>query len=203
MNDNYYFNVKKKRPEEIYKKASDYFKGETLNHYATSKRITSRALELLSLNKRDNLILDAGTGPGYTAMFLNEIGYKTVAIDIIPAFLNYYDIKDLNPVATDMCFPPFKPYIFDAIISISSLQWIYRDVNNKLMKNQLINLLKSFYAILKPKKKVIIQFYPKKKEIIDNISKIVINHTKFSGNFIIDNPKVSKKRKIFLILEKD
>jgi SAM-dependent methyltransferase len=210
LSNNYDFNIKRKRPEEIHNNVSDYFRGEILEQYASSKnimkiqqRITLRALELLDLKKREGLILDAGTGPGYTAMFLNEIGYNTVAIDIIPAFLNYYDIKDLNPIATDMCFPPFKPHIFDAIISISSLQWIYRDINNKLMKDQLINLVKSFYLILGPKKKVVIQFYPKNKEIVDNISKIITNNTKFIGHFIIDNPKKSKKRRIFLLLEKD
>jgi SAM-dependent methyltransferase len=210
LSNNYDFNIKRKRPEEIHNNVLDYFRGEILEQYATSKnimkiqqRITLRALELLDLKKREGLILDAGTGPGYTAMFLNEIGYKTVAIDIIPAFLNYYDIKDLNPIATDMCFPPFKPHIFNAIISISSLQWIYRDINNKSMKDQLINLVKSFYLILRPKKKVVIQFYPKNKEILDNISKIITKNTKFSGHFIIDNPKKSKKRRIFLLLEKD
>ncbi|MFX1599542.1 MAG: class I SAM-dependent methyltransferase [Promethearchaeota archaeon] len=180
-----------------------------MEQYATSKnimriqeKITIRALELLNLRKEDKLILDAGTGPGYTALYLNEIGYKTVAIDIIPAFLNYYNIKEVNPIAADMCFPPFKSHIFDAIISISSLQWIFRNINSKMMKNQLINLAKSFYTILRPKKKVVFQFYPKNQEILDSIGKIFINNTKFTGNFIIDNPKKPKKRKVYLLLEK-
>ena len=209
MNDNYYFNIKKKRPEEIYKNASDYFKGEILSHYATSKsmrriqeRITNRALELLNLRKKDAFILDAGSGPGFAAMYLREIGYKTVTLDIISEFLNYYDIKDLNPITGDMCYPPFQPNIFDAIISISALQWIYRKIDNKLMENQLINLAKSFYMILKPKMKAIFQFYPKSKKILDNISKTIVNNTKFSGTFIIDNPNRAKKRKVFLLLEK-
>jgi hypothetical protein len=102
-----------------------------------------------------------------------------------------------------MCFPPFKPHTFDAIISISSLQWIYRKIDDKIMKTQLINLAKSFYTILKSKKKVIFQFYPKNKEILDSIGKLIIKNTKFSGNFIIDNPKSPKKRKIYLLLEKN
>jgi len=210
LSDNYSFNIKRRRPEEIYNNASDYFRGEILEQYATSKnimkiqeKITIRALEILNLSEKDVLILDAGTGPGFTAMYLNEIGYKTVAIDIISEFLNYYDIKTLNPVASDMCFPPFKPHIFDAIISISSLQWIYRELNNKSMKDQIINLAKSFYMILKPKKKVVFQFYPKNRDILDRIGKIFLNETAFTGHFIIDNPKSPKKRKIFLFLEKD
>ncbi|MFX0007633.1 MAG: class I SAM-dependent methyltransferase [Candidatus Hermodarchaeota archaeon] len=209
MSEKFSFDVKKKRPEEIYSHPSDYFKGEILEQYATSKsimkiqeRITIRALEILKLNDKDRFILDAGTGPGFAAMYLNEIGYKTVAIDIITEFLNYYDIKDLNPIASDMCFPPFRPNVFDAIISISSLQWIYREINNNSMKDQIINLAKYFHLILKPKKKVIFQFYPKNKSILDSIGKIFLRETGFSGYFIIDNPKSPKKRKIFLILEK-
>lgn len=210
MSNNYDFNIKKKRPEEIYKDASDFFRGEILERYATSKnimriqeKITIRALELLNLEKEDGLILDAGTGPGFTAMYLNQMGYKTVAIDLISAFLNYYDIKELNPIAADMCFIPFKPQIFDAIISISSLQWVYRDLNNELMKSQLINLAKSFYTILKFNSKAVIQFYPKSKEIFDSISKLIMINTKFSGKFIIDNPNRPKKRKIYLLLNKN
>ncbi|MFX1418418.1 MAG: class I SAM-dependent methyltransferase [Promethearchaeota archaeon] len=210
MNDNYYFNIKKKRPEEIYKNPSDYFKGETLSHYSTSKsmiriqeRITKRALELLNLKKKDALILDAGSGPGFAAMYLREQGYKTVTLDVITEFLNYYDINDLNPINADMCFPPFKPNIFDAIISISALQWVYRKSNDKLMQAQLTYLAKSFYIILKPNTKVVFQFYPKSKEVLDGISRIFLNVTKFSGTFIIDNPNSAKKRKVFLVLEKN
>ncbi len=210
MNDNYDFNIKRKRPEEIYNNVSDYFRGEILRQYASSKnilkiqgKITIRALELLNLRKKDALILDAGSGAGFSSMYLNEIGYKTVAIDIISAFLNYYDIKDLNPIAADMCFSPFKPNTFDAIISISALQWIYRDLKNKQMHSMLKNLSKSFFHILKPKSRVIIQFYPKNKEIMDNIGKIFVENTDFIGNFIIDNPNSKKKRKIFLLLIKE
>ncbi|MFX0105083.1 MAG: class I SAM-dependent methyltransferase [Candidatus Hodarchaeota archaeon] len=210
MNDNYNFNVKRKRPEEIYTNVSDYFRGEILRQYASSKsiikiqeKITIRALELLNLKKKDALILDAGSGPGFTAMYLNEIGYNTVAIDVISEFLYYYDIKELNPIATDMCFPPFKPKTFDAIISISALQWIYRDLNNTKMHYMLKNLFKSFFEILKPESKIIIQFYPKNKEIMEAIGKLIIENTDFKGDFIIDNPNHQKKRKIFLLLNKE
>ncbi len=209
MKDNYNFNIKRRRPEEIYKNVSDYFRGETLEQYASSKnimkiqeKITIRALEILNLGEKDALILDAGTGPGFTAMYLNEIGYKTVAIDIVSDFLNYYNIRDLSPIAADMCFPPFKQSTFDAIISISALQWIYREINNKQMYNLLKNLSKSFFQILKPFSQAIIQFYPKNKEIMEKIGKIFTENTDFRGNFIMDNPNIPKKRKIYLLLKK-
>ncbi len=210
LNEDFNFNIKKRRPEEEYENVSDYFRGDVLTQYANSKsimriqeKITLRALELIDIKKKDALILDAGCGPGFAAMYLKEIGHSVVALDIILEFLNVYEIKDLNPINADMCFPPFKPSTFDAIISISALQWIFRDINNRIMHLMLENLSKSFFKILKPKGRVIIQFYPKNKDLMKRIGKIIADTTDFKGNFIIDNPNRQKKRKIFLLLSKE
>ena len=125
-----------------------------------------------------------------------------VSLDIIAEFLKYYDIEYLTPILADMCYPPFKPDTFDSIISISALQWIIRDVGSESERLILTNLFESFYQILKPKSKMIVQFYPKSTIIMDYIAEIVNNKTKFKGNFIIDNPNNPKKRKIYLLLKK-
>jgi len=209
LNKEYLFNIKQKRPEDLFENVSDYFNTETLTNYAesksimrTQKKITIRALELLELKNNRPLILDAGCGPGFAAAYLNELGYKTVALDIISEFLKFYDIEYLNPVLADMCYPPFKPNSFDSIISISALQWVIRDVKNESERLILTNLFVSFYQILKPESKMIVQFYPKNTVIMDYIAEIVNNKTNFKGNFIIDNPNNPKKRKIFLLLKK-
>jgi len=210
LSDDYFFNIKRKRPEELYKSALEYFKDETLSSYAKSKsimrtqrKITLRALEILELKKNHCLILDAGCGPGFVAVYLNELGHKTIALDIVFNFLKYYNIRELNPILSDMCYIPFQPNSFDAIVSISALQWIYKDLNSKKMRINLISLFKSFYAILKPKSKAVFQFYPKSKVILDSIGKIIAENTNFNGNFIIDNPDSPKKRKIYLFLKKE
>jgi len=210
VSDDYFFNVKRKRPEELFESVIDYFKDETLSRYAESKsimrtqrKITLRALEILELKKNHCIILDAGCGPGFVAMHLDELGHKTIALDIISGFIKFYDIKNLNPILADMCYPPFQPSMFDAIISISALQWIYKDVNLKRKYLDLINLFKSFYTILKPKGKAIFQFYPKNKNVLDSIGDIIAKHTSFNGNFVIDNPNSPKKRKIYLLLKKE
>ena len=210
LSDDYFFNVKRKRPEELYKSALEYFRDETLSNYAKSKsimrtqrKITLRALEILELKKKHCLILDAGCGPGFVAIYLNELGHKTIALDIVLNFLKYYNIRDLNPILSDMCCIPFQPNSFDAIVSISALQWIYKDLNAKKMRMNLISLFKSFYAILKPKSKAVFQFYPKSKVILDSVGKIIAENTNFNGNFIIDNPDSPKKRKIYLFLKKE
>ena len=211
MNKEYNFDVKRKRPEEIYDNVLDYFNEENIVKYATSKsmrkiqeKITLRALELIDLKDKNALLLDAGCGPGFASALLKEIGYKRIiALDLIESFLNFLDLNSINPIVADMCFLPFRQKKFDAILSISSLQWIYRNINNKNMEQDLINLVKSFYHVLKKKSKVIVQFYPKTKRILDAISKIIIKNTQFKGNFIIDNPDNPKKRKIFLSLAKE
>jgi 18S rRNA (guanine1575-N7)-methyltransferase len=209
VNNEFRFEVKKKRPEETYDKVLDYFKGDLLTQYATSKsmrkiqqKITARALELINLSRKNLLILDAGCGPGFASMYLKEMGYKVVGLDIISDFLHYYEIKDLNPVNADMCLVPFKPNIFDGIISISALQWIYKDINDNKMRNNLINLITYFYSILRKNSRAIIQFYPKNNKLMSSIGKIITDNTKFEGNYIIDNPENPRKRRIYLVLEK-
>jgi len=209
VNDEYKFEIKRKRPEEMYSNVNLYYNKENIEKYANSKslmrsqeKMTVRTLELLHLPEYDSLILDLGCGAGFVGMYLNEVGYKTVVIDIISEFLRYYDIKELNPIIADMCNLPFKPETFDAVVSVSALQWVYRDINNKSNKLALKNLAKSVYSILKPQSKAIFQFYPKNDMIMDLIGKSFIENTPFEGGFIIDNPNSPKKRKIYLILNK-
>ncbi len=209
MNDDYFFDVKKKRPEEIYKNSSDYFKGDRLVKYALSKniqkiqmKITKRAMEILNLKNKDALILDAGCGPGFASFYLKNYNYKVVAYDIISEFLYFYDLKDINPIVGDLCLLPFKPKTFNGIISISALQWIYRDINDKNMIQNFTQLISTLYKILKYDSKVIFQFYPKNDLILKHMKEIIIRKTKFKGGFLIDNPNNPKKRKIFLILKK-
>lgn len=209
MNEDYSFRVQRERPEDIYDSVFDYFKEENLENYAFSKsmqkiqtEITIRALEILDLQKKNALILDAGCGPGFASFYLRELGFKIVALDIISDFLFFYNLTDLNPIVADMCYTPFKPETFDAIISISALQWIYRDISDEVMERNFTNLITSFYEILKYGSKTVFQFYPKNDIILNNIKNIISRETEFQGGFIIYNPENPKKRRIFLELIK-
>lgn len=210
MKERIYFNIKTKRPEELFEKVRDYFNPEQIKKYAKSKsmmriqeKITIRALEILEPRSSKIRILDAGCGPGFAALYLKEIGFEIVALDVISDFLRFYNLTEVNPIAADMCYLPFKPNSFDAIISISALQWIFRDIYIKKMEDLLIKLTKSFYKTLKSNSKAVIQFYPKNNEIMEKIGNIFVTNTNFKGNFIIDNPNNAKKRKIFLLLKKE
>ena len=209
MKSEFNFDIKRKRPEEIYEKVSDYFRSDVLSKYAKSKslmriqeKITTRALELLELKEKNLLILDAGSGPGFASIYLENFGYQVVALDIISDFQYFYNIKEINPIIADMCFLPFQKNSFDAIISISALQWIYRDLNNKVMRNNLIKLAKDIEEVLKPASKAIFQFYPRNNFIMEGVGKIFDENTNLDGRFIIDNPNNPKKRRIFVLLYK-
>ena len=210
MNKDFNFKVKRKRPEELYSNVFEYFNHENVVKYAKSKslmriqeKIVIRALELLDLQERRSFILDAGSGPGFAAIYLNEIGMKTIALDLIKDFLTYYDLRDLNPIVADMCYLPFKPETFDGIISISALQWVIRDLDKQSTKRNIINLAKTCYLILKPHSKAIFQFYPKNHQIMKTLGNIFINNTSFKGHYVIDNPEIPKKRKMYLTLIKE
>ena len=203
------FKVKKERPEDQFDDVREYYQGETLLNYANSKnmkriqeKITKRVLELLNLEDRDLLILDAGCGPGFASFYLKQEGYKLVSLDLINQFLNIYDMSEINPIAGDMSHLPFKPNTFDGIISISALQWIYRGFNKKLGKKRIIELAKSFHSVLKKKGVIIIQFYPKNLTLLEEIGNIFVKHSPLDGGYIIDNQNNPKKRKIFLKLIK-
>lgn len=197
------------RPEEQYASPREYFQGETLAHYARSKsmmrtqeKITERALELLELPMTAR-ILDLGSGAGFSSIYLREIGYEVVAIDLIPQFLEFYNLDYLNQIASDMCYLPFRENTFDAAISISALQWIYRDPRDKRQWERLKGLFTSLERSLKPRAKTVFQFYPKDDFIMKSIGELISKHTSFEGNFIIDNPDNPVKRKIFLYLKKE
>ena len=209
MNEEYFFHIKKKRPEEMFKNVTEYYNEDRCREYAHSKnmmriqkKITKRALELLDIENGNLLILDAGSGPGFASFYLKDLNFSVIALELIPFFFKYYDLRDINPIVSDMCYLPFRSNTFDGLISISALQWVYTDINNKRMTNNLTNLIKSFFYVLKPNSKAIIQFYPKNTVLMDQIGKLIVNVSKFKGNYIIDNPNNPKKRKVFLKLEK-
>ena len=210
MNNSNEFEVKRKRPEDIYGDVTAYYDCNEISRYAESKslmntqeKITIRALELLDFSKKKATILDLGCGPGFTGLYLNEIGYRIVSVDLLFDFLCYYDIREINPLQGDMSFLPFQSQVFDAIISISALQWLCVNFDENNSSDLIRKLAQDIYNILKPDSKAIFQFYPKNNIIMQEIGNLFIESTQFEGAFIIDNPDSSKKRKIYLLLKKN
>lgn len=201
---------KKLPPEEFFDSPNLYYAGERLYDYTHSKsmmriqeRITKRALELIGNPENNCLILDCGCGCGFSASYLFLNKYTIIGVDLIFEMLVEYDIRELNPINSDMKFLPFRSKSFDFIISISAFQWIINKMEPVMRLEILKRLALNFNFLLKEKGKAIIQFYPINEGALREIGKIFADHGNFSGNFIIDNPKSAAKRKTFLYLEKN
>ncbi len=204
----YEFYIKYERPEEYAKDPNEFYVSKRVNEYSQSKalmriqeKITKRALEIAQIEPPAR-VLDLGMGCGFasTHMFLNK--FQVVGIDLNLLFLNYYEIQHLNPIQSDMRDIGFKPGSFDLILSISAIQWVLAEKNENKRVNHLKKIADQCNLILKPKGKIIFQFYPKSDISMHEIGKIFNSTGQFNGNFVIDNPDNPKKRKIFLYLKK-
>ena len=204
----YEFYIKYERPEEYAKDPNEFYVAKRVNEYSQSKalmriqeKITKRALEIAKIEPPAR-ILDLGMGCGFasTHMFLNK--FQVVGIDLNLLFLSYYEIQHLNPIQSDMRDIGFRHGSFDLILSISAIQWVLAEKNESKRIKHLKKIADQCNLILKPKGKIIFQFYPKSDTSMHEIGKIFNSTGQFNGNFVIDNPDNPKKRKIFLYLEK-
>ncbi len=204
----YEFYIKYERPEEYAKDPMEFYVAKRVNEYSQSKalmriqeKITKRALEIAKIEPPAR-ILDLGMGCGFasTHMFLNK--FQVVGIDLNLLFLSYYEIQHLNPIQSDMRDIGFRLGSFDLVLSISAIQWVLAEKNESNRIKHLKKIVDQCNLILKPKGKIIFQFYPKSDTSMHEIGRIFNNTGQFNGNFVIDNPENPKKRKIFLYLEK-
>ncbi|UYP43873.1 hypothetical protein NEF87_000158 [Candidatus Lokiarchaeum ossiferum] len=202
------FFIKHQRPEEQARDPLVFYTQKEVTEYARSKAlmriqegITKRALRILEAEPPAR-VLDLGMGCGFASTYLRLKHYQTVGIDINRMFLNFYDIPEINPVHADMRQFAFRPEMFDFIISISAVQWVLAEPKLKKRTQYIKNIAEICNFVLKPGGKIIMQFYPKSDEAMKEFGGIIADTDHFSGNFIIDNPDIPKKRRIFLYLEK-
>jgi 18S rRNA (guanine1575-N7)-methyltransferase len=203
------FFIRKERPEEIAGDPLQFYTQEEVQDYAQSKsmmriqeKITQRILSIAQISPPAQ-ILDLGMGCGFStsAMFLR--GYRTVGLDLSILFLRYLPIPELNPVHADMRQIPFAPASFDAIVSVSAIQWLLAEKNVIRRSNQLQYLATTTAELLRPGGKIILQFYPKSDDIMKELGAIFADIGKYNGTFIVDNLDSPKKRKIYLYCERN
>ncbi len=202
------FFIKHERPEEQARDPLVFYTAKEVKEYALSKSlmriqeaITKRALRILEAEPPAR-VLDLGTGCGFASTYLRLKHYQPVGIDINPLFLKFYSIPELNPLLADMRQFAFRPDTFDFIISISAVQWVLAEPKLKKRRRYLQNITEICNFVLKPGGKIIMQFYPKSDAAMKEFGGIIADTEYFTGNFIIDNADIPKKRRIFLYLEK-
>lgn len=193
--------IKSERPEETAIEPVSYYTDEEIEKYASSggmkrtqEKIAARILDLLDMD--GGKLLDLGCGVGYTTEVYQNQGYEVIGLDILPKMLEHARVKGLKVVEGDMrdLQKLFKEDEFDAVVSASALQWLTCREDLKKVASVISHVLKSGG-------KIVIQFYPKSEEDMENTARIFRKYG-FEGEIVIDNPDNPTKRTIYLVMEK-
>jgi len=183
-------------PEVYFTKvaAANYEKNKRMQ--LIQKQMTQRALEFLELKK--GLILDVGCGTGFSMQEIKNSGFKVKGIDISQSMLDIAKKKGYMVKKADFRKIPYKDNNFDAIISISALQWVHGKSYDEIV-DYYADTAHEFKRVLKKKGKAVIQFYPKTKKEFDLVIKIFRKFFKIT--IAEDFPNIPKKRKRYIILQ--
>lgn len=157
------------------------------------ERILARALDLMGPLAEGAAVLDAGCGTGFGMELLAKAGFRVEGLDVSEDMLKIAKEKGLSVKKGDLRDIPFKTAEFDAIVSISALQWVPFAQRKKVAKE--------FWRVLKEGGKAAVQFYPKSEDEMTRTGSL-FKRQGFAGRIQIDGEDVPRKRKVFLLLEK-
>ncbi|NYZ74679.1 class I SAM-dependent methyltransferase, partial [Candidatus Micrarchaeota archaeon] len=117
--------------------------------------------------------------------------------DAVPALLKHARRKGFKVKEGDLRDIPFRNNSFDAIVSVSVLQWILaKDAEKNAAK-----AANEFWRVLTKKGAAVIQFYPRSEEEVMLAAK-AFRGKGFKTTFVTDNPDNPRKRKVFLLLRR-
>ncbi len=186
-----------------------YYTKERAQQYDQNSRIrqiqremTLRVLEILEI-KPPALILDLGCGTGLSMMVVREAGFEVRGIDIADPMLDMARAKGLDVLKADFTIEiPYESELFDVVISISTLQWIFHGFKPERIFERIKRTSEEVYRVLKTNMNAIFQFYPKNKEQLELAGKF-FKKAGFKVLKIIDDPDIPKLRKIYLLCHKN
>ncbi len=189
--------VRHKRPEddgnpvEFYSKpGAKVYEKNAMRHI--QERILMRALELAGI-PLGSKVLDAGCGTGFGMQLMKSIGYPVSGFDVSPEMLAIAKSKKLDVKKGDLRKIPFADSSFDAVVSISALQWVPLKERTAVARE--------FYRVLVDGGVAVIQFYPASEEEALATGKI-FRQAGFKVVLHVDNEGNPRKRKVFLVLHK-
>ncbi|MCD6478485.1 MAG: methyltransferase domain-containing protein [Candidatus Diapherotrites archaeon] len=193
------WHVKSLRPEELYIKPEKFYTREEIERYAkcnamrkAQQRLVARLIELMGI-KPPLKVLDLGCGVGYSTEYLQSAGFEVIALDLLEEMVRVARNRGLNAIAGDMreLQKYFAKQAFDAIVSVSALQWISKSPKD----------VKAFcfatHYVLKQNGKIGLQFYPQSEPELMRVADIMSK--RFSIEVIVDNPKNPRKRVLYII----
>lgn len=163
----------------------------------TQIQMAQRILQELDL-KKDSLVLDTGCGSGFSMESSLAVTEKVFGFDISQELLLVAKRKGIkNLVRADFESIPFRENVFDAIISVSAIQW-FNPKDEHDVKDHYSLIAKGFFRLLKSGGKAGLQFYPATEREWEIAVKCF---KKLFGGYIIEEGD-GRKRKRYLILEK-
>lgn len=163
----------------------------------TQLQMAQRILQELALDE-NSFVLDAGCGSGFSMESASAVTKNVFGFDISSELLLVAKRKGIrNLVHADFAAIPFRENIFDAIVSISALQW-FNPKDEHDVKDHYALLAKEFFRLLKSGGKAGLQFYPATEREWEIAVKCF---KKLFGGYIIEEGE-GRKKKRYLILEK-
>ncbi|MFZ3077076.1 MAG: class I SAM-dependent methyltransferase [Candidatus Aenigmatarchaeota archaeon] len=163
----------------------------------TQIEMAQRILQELTLDET-SFVLDAGCGSGFSMENALAATKNVFGFDISSELLLVAKRKGIkNLVRADFESIPFRENNFDAIISLSALQW-FDPKDEHDVKDHYAGIAKEFFRLLKSGGKAGLQFYPATEREWEIAVKCF---RKLFGGYIIEEGE-GRKKKRYLILEK-
>ncbi len=189
--------VRHHRPEDS-GKAEDFYSRHGSRVYEKNamrhiqEKILLRGLQLVPIPEGAG-VLDAGCGTGFGMQLLSRLGYSVSGFDASEEMISRARAKGFNVVVGDMRRIPFPDSAFEAIVSISALQWVP-------LKERL-KAAREFRRVLADGGVAVVQFYPASEREALATGRL-FRRAGFKATLHTDNSDNPRKRKIFLLLHK-
>jgi len=196
-------------PEKIFQDPNDFYTEEESNRYnqssgmkKTQEDLTNIALDLSNFSKNKEIsILDIGCGTGFSLDFLKENGFLSLkGIDPSKEMINIAKSKkhDVKLGGFQELSKIHEKY--DLILSISALQWIISNKQEREIKNIIKKTAKEIKRLLKTNGVSVIQFYPESEDVYQTVFSSFKRVFPYSEMFIYNSDSL-KKRKFFMVLK--
>ncbi|KAI9729074.1 MAG: hypothetical protein M1828_000159 [Chrysothrix sp. TS-e1954] len=200
------------RPEDLLPPDLHY-SAPTARSYTTSSRIqhiqslmTERALQLLALTS-PSLVLDIGCGTGLSGTILSSPPYSHtwIGLDISEHMLSIARLE--RDVDGDLLLSDigqglgFRPGVFDAVISISCLQWLCNaegSHESERPERRLKRFFEDLFKCLRRGGRGVFQFYPR-----DQVQRAMITGAAVKAGFqagVLEDDGGTKNAKLYLVV---
>lgn len=192
-------------PDKLGVEPKTFFGWEKALAYENNKSINkiqvlmARRLSALMKLKKDDIILDLGCGTGIASNFLREFSSRVIGLDLSLEMLYFTQKKKVEAINADFQHIPFRESVFDAVVSVSSLQWVWGSTASGVL-GKYNTIIRQIRSIVKADSVIGVQFYPQTAQEFNAVADI-FRKNGFEGKIIIDEPQTPKKTKRYLILK--